>query len=157
MSALAKFDSEAWNAKCADVKEINRLKGEYEKCLALTNSAADDIELPIEQYESGKIKSRLRAAKAQMFLDTGLVWGEGITVEQFDENGEVTGSLTADNCIVDRKKVTGWVPGNATATAGEVKISGRGIYFSFKEEFVKITADAEISVKSVHVDFGRLL
>ncbi len=155
--AHAKFDSEAWNAKCADEREINRLKAEYEKCLAATNSAADNIELPIEQYESGKIKSTLKAAKAQMFLSSGIVWGEGITVEQYDENGQVTASLTADNCIVDRKKVTGWVPGSAKATVGEVTVSGRGIYFSFKEEFVKITADAEIKVKSVHVDFGRLL
>ena len=155
--AHAKFDSEAWNAKCADEREINRLKAEYEKCLAATNSAADNIELPIEQYESGKIKSTLKAAKAQMFLSSGIVWGEGITVEQYDENGQVTASLTADNCIVDRKKVTGWVPGSAKATVGEVTVSGRGIYFSFKEEFVKITTDAEINVQSVHVDFGRLL
>ena len=68
MSALAKFDSEAWNAKCADVKEINRLKGEYEKCLALTNSAADDIELPIEQYESGNGKLRSSCASYLDFL-----------------------------------------------------------------------------------------
>ena len=155
--AHAKFDSEAWNAKCADETEINRLKAEYDKCLAVTNSAADNIELPIEQYESGNIKSRLRAEKAQMFLTSGLVWGQGITVEQYDENGQVTGSLKADNCIIDRKKVVGWVPGSATATMGDVTISGRGIYFSFKEEFVKIMADPEITVKSVHVDFGRLL
>ena len=155
--AHAKFDSEAWNAKCADEREINRLKSEYEKCLAATNSAADNIELPIEQYESGKIKSSLKAAKALMFLSSGIVWGEGITVEQYDENGQVTASLTADNCIVDRKKVTGWVPGSAKATVGGVTVSGSGIYFSFKEEFVKITTDAEINVKSVHVDFGRLL
>ena len=59
--------------------------------------------------------------------------------------------------MVDRKKATGWAPGRATANAGAVTVAGRGIYFSFKEEFVKITADAEIKVKSVHVDFGRLL
>ena len=121
---LAKFDSAAWNAKCADDTEIARLKAEYDKCLAVTNSAANDIELPIEQY---------------------------------DEKGEVSGTLSADSCIVDRKRVTGWVPGGAVATMGDVTVSGRGIYFSFKEEFVKITTDAEIIVKSVHVDFGRLL
>ena len=154
---LAKFDSAAWNAKCADDTEIARLKAEYDKCLAVTNSAANDIELPIEQYPDGRIKSRLRARKAQMFLDTGLVWGEGITVEQYDEKGEVSGTLSADSCIVDRKRVVGWVPGGAVATMGDVTVSGRGIFFSFKEEFVKITTDAEIIVKSVHVDFGRLL
>lgn len=155
-SAFA-FDSEAWNAKCADETEVTRLKAEFEKCLATTNSAADDIELPIEQYDDGRIKSRLKAKKAQIFLGSGIVWGEGITVEQYDDKGIVTASLQADSCVVDRKKLTGWAPGSATATAGEVTVSGRGIYFSFKEEFVKITADAEIKVKSVHVDFGRLL
>ena len=157
LCALAKFDSEAWNAKCADETEVDRLKAEYAKCLATTNSAATDIELPIEQYPDGKIKSRLKAAKAQLFLSTGIVWGEGITVDQYDESGAVTGSLKADNCVVDRNKVVGWVPGAATATVGDVTVCGRGIFFSFKEEFVKITADAEIRVKSVHVDFGRLL
>ena len=87
-------------------------------------------------------------------LSARYVWNMGSLL---DENGQVTASLTADNCIVDRKKVTGWVPGSAKATVGEVTVSGHGIYFSFKEEFVKITADAEIKVKSVHVDFGRLL
>jgi len=157
LCAFAKFDSEAWNAKCADHTEIDRLKAEYAKCLAVSNSAATNIELPIEQYPDGKIKSTLKAVKAQMFLDTGIVWGEGITVEQYDEKGAVTGSLKADNCVVDRNKVTGWVPGHATATMGDVTISGCGIYFSFKEEFVKITAEPEITVKSIHVDFGRLL
>ena len=157
LCALAKFDSAAWNAMCADDTEVNRLKAEYARCMAVTNTAATQIELPIEQYPDGKVKSRLKAEKAKLFLDTGIVWGEGITVEQYDENGAVTGSLRADNCVVDRKKVTGWVPGGATATVGDVTVSGRGIFFSFKEEFVKITADAQIIVKSVHVDFGRLL
>ena len=75
------FDSEAWNAKCADDSEIVRLQAEYDKCLASTNSAADDIELPIEQYDDGRIKSRLKAKKAQIFLGSGVVWGEGIVVE----------------------------------------------------------------------------
>ena len=157
LSLFAKFDSAAWNAKCADETEVNRLKAEYAKCLAQTNSAADNIELPIEQYPNGKIKSGIKAERAQIFVDTGIVWGEGITVLQYDENGKVSGSLKAENCVVDRDRATGWAPGKATATMGDVTISGRGIYFSFKEEFVKITADAEIRVKSVHVDFGRLL
>ena len=155
--AHAKFDSEAWNAKCADEREINRLKAEYEKCLAATNSAADNIELPIEQYESGKIKSTLKAAKAQMFLSSGIVWGEGITVEQYDENGQVTASLTADNCIVDRKSKSGWVEGNAHMDWDGTSIKGRGIYFSFDREFIKIFSQTEIRTKALKLSAGKVL
>ena len=156
-AAAAQFDSEAWLAQYADDTEVERLKAAYAKCAEAATTPAENIVLPIEQYPDGRIKSQLTAARAQFFLDTGFVWGADIVVEQYDEKGAVTGSLKADNCLVDRKRVTGWVAGNATARMGDVTITGRGIFFAFKREFVKITEDAAIEVKSVHVDFGRLL
>ena len=56
---------------------------------------------PLETYPNGVVKSRLRAKKAFMFVDTGFIWGEGIRVEQYKEDGKtIDAYLTADNCLI---------------------------------------------------------
>ena len=104
------------------------------------------------------MKSRLRAKKAFMFVDTGFIWGEDIRVEQYKADGKtVEAYLTADNCIVDRKSKSGWVAGNAHMDWDGTSIKGRGIYFSFDREFIKIFSQTEIRTKALKLDAGKVL
>ena len=73
---------------------------------------------------------------------------DGKTVESF---------LTADNCIVDRKSKSGWVAGNAQMDWDGTNIKGRGIYFSFDREFIKIFSQTEIRTKALKLDAGKVL
>ncbi len=148
------FNSEQWLAERADDSDMRRLRDAYRDCLAKIETPAENVVFPLESFPDGSIKSRLTAARAQMFTDSGFIWGEDIHVEQYREVGStnVWASLKAENCIVDRKTKSGWVEGNATMVYGDSSVKGRGIYFSLPREFIKILSKCEIRTKGAKLD-----
>lgn len=152
------FDSGKWLAERGDDSDMLRLQSEYAECVKKIDAPAENVALPLEYYPSGIVKSRLKAQKAFMFVDTGFIWGENIKVEQYREDGRtVEAYLTADNCIVDRKTKSGWVEGNAKMDWDGTRIMGRGIYFSFDREFIKIFSQTEIRTKALKLGAGKVL
>ena len=157
LSAFA-FDSGKWLAERGDDSDMLRLRAAYEDCIKKIEAPAEDVTFPLETYPGGTVKSRLRAKKAFMFVDTGFIWGEDVRVEQYKEDGKtIEAYLTADNCIVDRKSKSGWVAGNAHMDWDGTSIKGRGIYFSFDREFIKIFSQTEIRTKALKLDAGKVL
>ena len=157
LSAMA-FDSEKWLGERGDDSDMLRLRTAYDDCIKKVEAPAENVTFPLETYPGGAVKSRLRAKKAFMFVDTGFIWGENIRVEQYKEDGKtVTAYLTADNCIVDRKSKSGWVAGNAYMNWDGNIIKGRGIYFSFDREFIKIFSETEIRTKALSLDARKVL
>lgn len=157
LTAVA-FDSSLWLAERGDDSDMLRLRSAYEECVKKIETPAENVSFPLETYPNGTVKSRLRAGRAYMFLDTGFIWGENIRVEQYKEDGKtVEGFLTADNCIVDRKAKSGWVQGNAHMNWDGTTVKGRGIYFSFDREFIKILSQTEIRAKSLKLGSGKEL
>ena len=155
---LFAFESEKWLAKRGDDSDMLRLRAAYDDCQKKIDTPAENVTFPLETYPNGIVKSRLRAKKAFMFIDTGFIWGEGIRVEQYKPDGKTVESyLTADNCIVDRKSKSGWVEGNAHMDWEGTNIKGRGIYFSFDREFIKIFSQTEIRTKALKLDAGKVL
>ena len=153
--ALA-FDSGKWLAERGDDSDMLRLRSAYGECVAKIEAPAENVTFPLETYPDGTVKSRLRAGRAYMFLDTGFIWGENIRVEQYKSDGKtIEGFLTADNCIVDRKSKSGWVQGHAHMDWDGTSIKGRGIYFSFGREFIKIFSQTEIRAKSLKLGSGK--
>ena len=152
------FDSGRWLAERGDDSDMLRLRAAYEDCVKKIEAPAENVAFPLETYPDGTVKSRLRAGRAYMFIDTGFIWGENIRVEQYKSDGKtVEGFLTADNCIVDRKSKSGWVQGNAHMDWDGTAIKGRGIYFSFEREFIKIFSQTEIRAKSLKLGSGKEL
>ena len=152
------FDSGKWLAERGDDSDMLRLRAAYEDCVKKIEAPAENVAFPLETYPDGTVKSRLRAGRAYMFLDTGFIWGENIRVEQYKPDGKtIEGFLTADNCIVDRKSKSGWVHGNAHMDWDGTAIKGRGIYFSFEREFIKIFSQTEIRAKSLKLGSGKEL
>ena len=78
-------------------------------------------------------------------------------MEEYDRQGKVTGWLEADNCVIDRGTRTGWVKGAATLNYQDTVVKGRGIYFSFDREFIKIFSQSEIRAKGLKTDARSLL
>ena len=134
-----------------------RLRAAYATCEANKGQPAQNVVFPLETYPNGTVKSRLKARQAQLFIDTGFIWGEGIRVEEYDRQGKVTGWLEADNCVIDRGTRTGWVKGAATLNYQDTVVKGRGIYFSFDREFIKIFSQSEIRAKGLKTDARSLL
>lgn len=158
MLAADAFDSGKWLAERGDDSDMLRLRAAYEDCIKKIEAPAENVAFPLETYPDGTVKSRLRAGRAYMFLDSGFIWGENIRVEQYKSDGKtVEGFLTADNCIVDRKSKSGWVQGNAHMDWDGTAIKGRGIYFSFEREFIKIFSQTEIRAKSLKLGSGKEL
>ena len=151
------FDSGKWLAERGDDSDMLRLRAAYEDCIKKIEVPAENVAFPLETYPNGVVKSRLRAKKAFMFVDTGFIWGEGIRVEEYDRQGKVTGWLEADNCVIDRGTRTGWVKGAATLNYQDTVVKGRGIYFSFDREFIKIFSQSEIRAKGLKTDARSLL
>ena len=152
------FDSGRWLAERGDDSDMLRLRAAYEDCVKKIEAPAENVAFPLETYPDGTVKSRLRAGRAYMFIDTGFIWGENIRVEQYKSDGKtIEGFLTADNCIVDRKSKSGWVQGNAHMDWDGTAIKGRGIYFSFEREFIKIFSQTEIRAKSLKLGSGKEL
>ena len=157
LSALA-FDSGKWLSERGDDSDMLRLSTAYEECEKKIDAPAENVAFPLETYPNGVVKSRLKARKAYMFMDTGFIWGEGIRVEQYKQDGKtIEAFLTADNCIVDRKSKSGWVKGNAHMDWDGTSIKGRGIYFSFDREFIKIFSETEIRTRALKLGTGKVL
>lgn len=144
------FNSAEWLAACRDDKDMMRLQALYESCTTNSFTPAENVVLPLESYPDGTLKSRISAARAFIFIDTGIIWAEGLHVEQFKPDGvTLMGMLRAENCVVDRKTKSGWVKGQARLKWGEVSVSGKGVYFSLEREFIKIFKDSQISGKGL--------
>ena len=151
------FSSVKWLEVRNDDSDMLRLRSAYSDCLKKLLQPAENVAFPIESYPNGTVKSRLRAKRAQLFIDTGFIWGEGVRVEEYDAAGNVSGWLSAENCLVDRHTRTGWIEGEATLTYNNTVVKGRGVYFSFDREFIKIFSQSEIRAKGLKQDARSML
>jgi len=151
------FSSSKWLAERNDDGDMMRLRKAYAQCVAQLESPAENVVFPLETLPDGTVKSRLMAKRAQMFLESGLIWGEGIRVEQYGKDGKVDSYLVADNCVVDRKTKTGWVEGDAMMSYGNSIVKGRGVHFSVDREFIKIFSKSEIRTSGLKIDPAKTL
>ncbi len=152
------FDSGAWLTKRAMFdREAERLQAAYTNCVANLRTPAENVTVPIEHYPDGAVKASVTARKAQFFLDEGLVWCEGVCVRECGPDGRTErGRVEAESCVIDRETRSGWADGRARATYGRTTVEGRGIYFSFEEEFVKITSEVEITSRDLKFEGVKL-
>lgn len=157
LACSAAFSSAKWLEKRGDDSDVLRLRAAYSDCVKKLEAPAENVSIPLESFPDGTVKSRVTAARAHMFQDTGFIWGEKIRVEQFKEDGSVYASLDAENCVVDRKTKSGWVEGAAQMVYGDSSVKGRGIYFSLADEFIKIFSQSEIRTGHSGLDTRSLL
>ncbi len=154
---VSAFSSEKWLAERGDDSDVLRLRAAYADCVKKLETPAENVLIPLERFPDGRVKSRVTAARAYVFPDTGLVWGETIRVEQYKPDGSLYASLDAENCVVDRKSKSGWVEGAASMVYGDSSVKGRGIYFSLSREFIKIFSQSEIRTGHSGLDRRSLL
>lgn len=154
----AGFDSAEWLEKRARLdKEAERLQGVYSNCTAALQTPAENLTVPIENHPDGSVKASIAAAKAQFFIDAGFVWGEDVTLCEFEPGGtNVKARVTAEHCVVDRESKSGWAEGRVRIEYGKTTLEGRGIYFSFSEEFVKIMSDVTIETSDLKFEGVKL-
>lgn len=123
---------------------------------AAMTTPVENLALPLDYYEDGRIRARLRAEKAQVFTN-GLIFAEGVTVELLTAEGKPDGVLTAEGCLFDREARHGYCDGRVTVEKDNDRLKGRGMYFSTVGEYIKIMGECEIRTYRIRSNFGRLL
>ena len=151
------FSAKEWFAKReAQTREAMRLKKKYFECLEKISEPAQNLSIPVENHSDGSVKTLVTAQRAQFFLESGCIWGEGVVVRQYSENGEVLAEIFAENCLVDRKARCGWAEGKGKVVHGKTEVTGSGVYFSMSEEYIAIFEGTEIVSKDLKLGGIRL-
>lgn len=151
------FDSGEWMSKREMLtREAERLQAACAVCAAHLETPAENVLLPVETHPDGSVKTSIFAKRAQIFLDSGLVWGSDVVVRQLATNGTVEAEIEAGRCVVDRGTKSGWIEGHAAARYLANEMEGDGVYFSFPEEFVIISSNTQIRIKGQKIGSSSL-
>ena len=148
-TALA-FDSAEWHGKRELLlREAERLQAAYSNCLASVMEPAEDVKVPVETFPDGSVKTVVTARRARFFLETGLIWAKGVTIQQFTQDGSEDLRIDAESCVVDRNTKSGWAEGPTRVRHGKTTFGGKGVYFSSAESYVRVFRDSEIVLTDV--------
>jgi len=136
----------AVHASEAPPPEWADLAAAFDAGAATTGSPVENLTLPIEHYDSGRVRAVLRAERATVAAD-GFVRAEGVRIELFDEVGGREGHLAAERCLFNREEKRGYCRGEVVLVRREVELSGRDLYWSVPQQRVVILSQARVVVK----------
>ncbi len=147
------FDLSAWRAqRDLHVREAERLREAYSNCLQRLDHPAEDVSVPVETHPDGSVRLIVQAKRAQLFLDTGLVWAENVVVRKFEPDGRQEIRIDARSCVIDRFTKSGWAEGPARVQHGKTSFAGRNIYFSSPESYVRAFDGADLQTEGVKME-----
>jgi len=142
------IDLSSWSAQRElHLREAERLRTAYTNCLQRIESPAEDVTVPVETYTNGAVRLVVHARRAQFFLDTGFVWAENVVVKKLAQDGGVETRIDARSCLVDRFTKSGWAEGAARVQHGSTSLSGRNVYFSSPESYVRVFDGADLETE----------
>ena len=72
------FSSAKWLEERGDDSDVMRLRAAYAECVKKLEAPAENVQIPLETFPNGQVKSRVTARRAHVFQDTGFVWGEKV-------------------------------------------------------------------------------
>lgn len=154
-SAFA-FDPALWLGKRQIMmREAERLAAAYTNCVARLEQPAEGVAVPIETFPDGAVKLLVSAKRAQFFLDTGMVWAEGVIIRKFEQDGVEKSRIEAAACVIDRNSKSGWASGRAKVVHGTTEFTGEDVYFSSPEGYIISTKKSLIVTKDMK--FGGAL
>ena len=146
------FDSDAWLAKRSEMTaEATRLRAAYSNAVAGVVTPSEDLVIPLETDSSGKIRTKIAAGKAQLFLDRPLIWAENVALCRLDGDGKEEVRLDAERCVIDRVERSGWIEGHARLKQETSVVEGDGVHFSGSNDFVTVYSGADV----VYSGLGR--
>ena len=147
-SGAMAFDSQAWLEKRRRTDgDAARLRAAWSNCAERAVSPAMGLEFPLSTHPDGSPKQMLKARKAQLFVEEGLVWAEGVEAFVFDESGAQVASAQVESCVVDRKAKRAWGEGTARVEWSGGSLCGEGFYISQDDAFAKIASASVLSAK----------
>lgn len=107
------------------------------------------LRLPMEYYESGAVKTQLKAGFA-LVPPKGIIVASNVVMHMFFEDGSTNVMMTADNCKYNREKQSATSDGKIKIVRDNIVITGKGFEWYSERERVKIISDAKIVL--IHKD-----
>lgn len=108
-------------------------------------SPVENLTLPIEHYENGRVRAVLHAGRAAVGRE-GLTWAWQVAVDLFDPEGGKTGRVEADSCLYDRNRRRGYCPGRVRLVRPDATITGDGLYWSMSDQRMRIFANPVVQL-----------
>lgn len=109
-------------------------------------SPVENLTLPVEHYDDGRIRALLRAGKADVST-AGLVWSWNVVVDFFDPAGAPDGRVQAESCLYDRNARRGYCPAGVTLTRTNVVITGTGLYWTMSTQRMQILSNPVVRLQ----------
>lgn len=119
---------------------------EAEQAPSALIDAVDNVRVPLQKHENGRVKALLRARTASL-PPSGLVVAEGVRIELFDELGVPEGIMTAENATVDQRRGRGHGTGAVRFEQRGVSIEGIGMTWQSNESLVRIESNAVVRLE----------
>ncbi|MEI8241635.1 MAG: hypothetical protein WCI17_00035 [bacterium] len=121
-------------AAWADMADVWRRQPDAEA------SPVENLTLPIEHYDNGRVRAVLYASKAAVGKG-GMIWAWKVVVEMLDLGGAPDGRIEADSCLYDRTARRGYCPDSVALVRTNVTASGIGMYWTMAPQRMQILSN----------------
>ena len=108
-----------------------------------TATVMEDLRLPFEHYDDGRVKVQLMAGVAYIPAD-GPVRASEVRLEFYDREGKLESVLSVDSCEFDREDGTINSGANVRFARTGISISGRGCELDSEKEMVRLFNDVRV-------------
>jgi len=116
----------------------------------------ENLRIPVEHYPSGKLKTELYAARAEVPPD-GTIIAYGLVLKSFSEDGSLEIEITAEDCICDRIQQVASSSNHVSLTHGELTVNGDGFRWEGASEKFTVLRNARVVFPSAIVKEKRIL
>jgi len=113
------------------------------------SSPVEDFRYPIEHYDNGTIRAVLRAGKAIVSSQTGLIWAWQVHVEMRDPAGVPDGRIEAESCLYFRSNDTRrcYCPKDVLLVRSNAIVSGTGMYWDGTAQQMRFLSNAVLCLQ----------
>lgn len=109
-------------------------------------SPVENLTLPVEHYDNGRIRAVLYANKAFMG-NAGMIWSWNVTVDMFDPAGAPDGRVEAESCLYDRNARRGYCPATVKLVRTNATIDGIGMYWTMDTKRMQILSNPVVRLR----------
>ena len=109
-----------------------------------SNAPIQNLRIPLEVWEDGKVKTQVVAASAQMPEEGGDVVASQIRIEMYRQNGDLENLVMAENCRYNREKGVATSDANVHVERDGALMTGQGFEWNGSNEVVRIKSNVKV-------------
>ena len=106
----------------------------------------EDLRLPFEYYDDGRVKVQVLAGNAAVFADETIKATE-VSMEFYDEKGNLESIIALDGCEFDRGKGIVRSYSNVRFAKSKITITSKGAVLNTKKEKLYLLDDVKVTIE----------